>query len=107
MTSLTGSVLGASTMRPRPPTRPKFFRNSQKCSQSLAFLEPPEIRKAPELVEQHRRYHAEPRQDEGSEPVVPSRDDADRRRELDDDGGHQHGGLERDAGRPASSPSSS
>ena len=32
MTSLSGRVRGASTISPRPPTRPKFFRNSQKCS---------------------------------------------------------------------------
>jgi len=41
MTSLTGSVLGASTTRPRPPTRAKFFRNSRKCtSPSLSLNRP-------------------------------------------------------------------
>jgi len=29
--SPTGSVLGASPIRPRPPASPRFFRNSQKC----------------------------------------------------------------------------
>src|ERR1700737_4378799 len=48
---------------------------------ALAFVEPPEIRKPPELVEQHRRYHAEPPQNEGGKPAMPPRHNADRRTE--------------------------
>ena len=71
----------------------EVFQELPEMFKSLAFLETPEIRKAPELVKQHRCYDAETRQDEGGKPVMPSCDDADRCNELDNDGGYQHGWL--------------
>lgn len=46
--------------------------------ESFAFLETPEIREAPELMEQHGRHDTESREQECRRTVMPARHDANR-----------------------------
>ncbi|HZT02439.1 MAG TPA: hypothetical protein VFA39_09275 [Steroidobacteraceae bacterium] len=56
--------------------QPEILQELPEVLQSLAFPEPPEIREAPELVEQQRRYRAEPAKGCRRRAVMFSGDDA-------------------------------
>src|SRR6185437_12293429 len=84
---------------PQPADEAEILQELPEMLETLARLETPECRKAPELMEQHRGNDAEAGEDEGGKAVMPAGDDADRGHDFNDDGEYQHLRLERQPAR--------